>query len=231
MKNKSNIMVTDYYIVGNLRKDYEELYSKLGHRWKVYVQRKYDIIDKVQKDGLLLVGINPSFDESFQCPCEGEVRDSENGGYQHPYFSKPKKLNEEIGISSFSHVDMFSVRSRLQHVVQDIVNDLDSQGFVKEQLRLFRMIVDGASPRAIVVVNALASHLIRKGRALGALDYDEELGVAMYKNGDKRVPVFYSGMLSGAHAIDNGSFDRLIWHIKYVLNMLNENSSQLRVNW
>lgn len=109
---KKNIMETDYYIVGNLRKDYEESYSKLGHRWKDYAQRKYDIIDKVQKDGLLLVGINPSFDESFEGPCEGEVRDSENGGYRHPYFTKPKKLNEDIGISSFSHVDMFFLRSR-----------------------------------------------------------------------------------------------------------------------
>ena len=224
------MMATDYYIVGNLRKGYEETYSKLGHRWKDYAQRKYDIIDKVQKDGLLLVGINPSFDESFKGSCEGEVRDSENGGYQHPYFTKPKKLNEEIGISSFSHVDMFSLRSRPQHVVQDIVNDPDSQGFVEEQLKLFRMIVDGASPRAIVVINALASHLIRTGRVLGALDYDEELGVAIYKIGEKRVPVFYSGMLSGAHAIDNGSFDRLVWHIKYVLNLQSENSSQLRVN-
>ena len=125
---------------------------------------------------------------------------------------------------------MFSLRSRPQHVVQEIVNDPASLGFVEEQLKLFRMIVDGASPRAIVVVNALASHLIRTRRALGDLDYDEELGVAMYKIGDKRVPVFYSGMLSGAHAIDNGSFDRLIWHIKYVLNMQSEISSQLRVN-
>ena len=58
-------MVTDYYIVGNFRKDYEETYSKLGHRWEDYAQRNSDIIDKVQKDGLLLVGINPSFDESF----------------------------------------------------------------------------------------------------------------------------------------------------------------------
>lgn len=92
------------------------------------------------------------------------------------------------------------------------------------------MIVDGASPRAIAVVNALASHQIRTGCALGALDYDEGLGVAMYKIGEKRVPVFYSGMLSGAHAVDNGSFDRLVWHIKYVLNMQSENYSQLRVN-
>lgn len=223
-------MATDYYIIGNLRKDYEKSYSKLGHRWKDYAQRKYDIIDNVQKDGLLLVGINPSFDESFKDPCEGEVSDSENGGYQHPYFTKPKKLNEEIGISLFSHVDMFSLRSRPQYVVQDIVNDLDSQEFVKEQLTLFNTIFNGASPSANVVINALASHIIRTGRALGALDYDDVLGVAMYKIGDKRVPVFYSGMLSGAHTIDNGSFDRLIWHIKYVLNMQSEKTSQLCVN-
>ena len=224
------MMETDYYVVGNLRKDYEETYSKLASQWEKYAQRGYDIIDKVQKDGLLLVGINPSFDENFEGPCEGKVRDSENGGYQHPYFTKPKKLNEEIGISRFSHVDMFSLRSRPQHVVQDIVNDPDSQGFVDEQLRLFRMIVDGASPRAIVVINALASDLIRKGRALGALDYDDVLGVDMYKIGEKRVPVFYSGMFSRTHAIDKGSYDRLIWHIKYVLNMQSENYSQLRVN-
>ena len=176
------------------------------------------------------MGINPSFDESFEGPCESVVRDSENGGYKHRYFTKPQMLNDAIGISRLSHVDMFSVRTRHQYVVQGIVNDPDAQEFVEEQLRLFRTIVDGASPRAIVVVNALASHLIRKGRALGALDYDEELGVAMYKIGEKRVPVFYSGMLSGAHAVDNGSFDRLIWHIQYVLFMLSENSSQFRVN-
>ena len=78
------------------------------------------------------MGINPSFDENFKGLCEGEVRDPENGGYQHPYFTKPKKLNEEIGISRFSHVDMFSLRSRPQHVVQDIVNDPDSQGSFEE---------------------------------------------------------------------------------------------------
>ena len=68
------------------------------------------------------------------------------------------------------------------------------------------------------------------GRALGSLDYDDVLGVDMYNIGEKRVPVFYSWMLSGAHAVDNGSFDRLIWHIKYVLNIQSENSSQIRVN-
>lgn len=37
-------------------------------------------------------------------------------------------------------------------------------------------------------------------------------------------------MLSGTHALDKGSYDRLIWHIKYVLNMQSEKSSQLRLS-
>ena len=42
-------MATDYYIVGNLRKDYEETYSKLGHRWKDYAERKYDIMIRCRR--------------------------------------------------------------------------------------------------------------------------------------------------------------------------------------
>ena len=112
----------------------------------------------MQKDGLLLVGINPSFDERFKGHCEGEVRDSENGGYLHPYFTKPKKLNEETGTSRFSHVDMFFLRSHPQHVVQDLVIDRDSQEFVEEQLRLFRMIVDGPVRERLWLLMLWQSH-------------------------------------------------------------------------
>lgn len=40
-----------------------------------------------------------------------------------------------------------------------------------------------------MLVIALTSDLIRKGRVLGALDYGEVLGVDMYKIGQKRVSV------------------------------------------
>jgi hypothetical protein len=33
---------------------------------------------------------------------------------------------------------------------------------------------------------------------------------------DQEIIIFFSGMLSGQHALDNGSFNRLKWHIKYV---------------
>lgn len=200
----------EYFYVENLEKDYAESYKRLAPHWVKYSQRGYDIIDKVAKDGLLFVGINPSFDESNEVACQSDVRKSDNGGYNHQYFVKPKLLNDRIELGELSHVDMFSLSTRHQYVVRDIVNDPACHTFVEEQLRLFRAIVNGANPRAIVVINAMASSLIKNGYALGPLAYDADLGVDMYMVEGKRVPVFYSGMLSGAHALDNGSYDKLV---------------------
>ena len=63
----------------------------------------------------------------------------------------------------------------------------------------------------------MASGLIKDGLALGQLQHEEDLGVDLYVVNGKRMPVFYSGMLSGAHALDNGSYERLLWHIRYVM--------------
>lgn len=134
--------------------------------------RGYYIIDKVAKDGLLFVGINPSFDESNEGACQSEVRKSDKDGYKHKYFIKPRQLNDHIGLGTLSHVDMFSISTRHQYVVRDIVNDPACRSFVDEQLRLFRKIVNGANPRVIVVINAMASSLIKNGCALGPLAYD-----------------------------------------------------------
>lgn len=84
---------------------------------------------------------------------------------------------------------------------------------------------DGTSPIAIVLVIALTSDLIRKGRVLGALDYDEVLGVDMYKIGQKRVSVFYSGMLSGAHDVALPCFTKMrIGHLSFFYNKNNSMS-------
>ena len=184
--------------------------------------RGYDIIDKVKIGGVLFVGINPSYDEAPKGTDVSIVRKSDavgvSDGYNYePYFGKPKQLCERIGAGGFSHVDMFSIRCRQQFRVRNMVYDSACKAFVEKQLGLFRKVVDGAMPRCIVVINAMASGLIKGGLALGSLQYDEDLGVDMYEVNGKRIPVFYSGMLSGAHALDNGSYERQLWHIRYVL--------------
>jgi hypothetical protein len=51
-------------------------------------------------------------------------------------------------------------------------------------------------------------------------EFDENLGTHKIVNNSEleNVPVFFTSMLSGQRALDNGSYQRLIWHIKYVLN-------------
>lgn len=51
--------------------------------------------------------------------------------------------------------------------------------------------------------------------------WDEELGTYTYKNN----PFFFSSMLTGQRALDNGSFERLVWHIKKVKSKLEKSNS------
>ena len=137
-----------YYSVEVLKDQYAESYDLIPEKYKDLRDRGYDIIEKVEVGGVLFVVINPSYDESRQGVDISIVRkpdavgDSEGYNYE-PYFGKPKLLNESIGISGFSHVDMFSIRCRQQFRVRDMVHDPACRAFVEKQLELFRMIVEG----------------------------------------------------------------------------------------
>lgn len=212
----------EYYYVEGLKEQYAESYDLIPVKYKDLKDRGYDIIDKVEIGGVLFVGINPSYDETRKGADTSIVRRSDavgdSDGYNYePYFGKPKQLCERLGAGGFSHVDLFSIRCRQQYHMRNMVHDLVCKAFVEKQIGLFRKVVDGSLPKCIVVINAMASGLIKDGLALGCLQYDETLGVDMYEVCGKRIPVFYSGMLSGAHALDNGSYERLLWHIQYVL--------------
>lgn len=46
------------------------------------------------------------------------------------------------------------------------------------------------------------------------IEYDLESGYHNLVLGSLKIPLFFSGMLTGQRALDNGSFERLKWHIK-----------------
>ncbi len=52
--------------------------------------------------------------------------------------------------------------------------------------------------------------------------FDDEIGTYRIKTKGNLfdTPVFFTSMLSGQRAMDNGSFERLQWHINFVLNKL-----------
>ena len=49
--------------------------------------------------------------------------------------------------------------------------------------------------------------------------FDEKLGTHKIINNLEleNTPVFFTSMLTGHRAIDNGSFERLKWHINFIL--------------
>lgn len=214
---------------------YNVSYSLLPKEYNLQKQRGYDIIDEIDEEAVLFVGINPSFDKRNDGKVRSVTRCRESGfkdplakdGYNHPYFAKPKEIVESLGLGRLSHIDMFSLRERSQAVIQRIVNDPLCVGFVDAQLGLFKRIVDESHPKMLVAINAFASRILRDGIdrgngvrvfPLGMLAYHEDLGVHVYCTPDgHHVPILFAGMLSGGHALDIGSYERLKWHIGYVL--------------
>jgi len=54
-------------------------------------------------------------------------------------------------------------------------------------------------------------------------EFDDEIGTYRIIKNDKlkHTPVFFTSMLTGQRALDLGSYERLIWHILFVLKKLN----------
>lgn len=87
--------------------------------------------------------------------------------------------------------------------------------FAEEQLKLSLKLIADTEPVIIVVINAEASRILRD-KWEGCLSFDDKLGTYLIQLDERRVPVFFSSMISGQRALDKGSFDRLMWHMKMV---------------
>ena len=104
--------------------------------------------------------------------------------------------------------------------------------FINAQLEISFEIIEKAKPKIIVVSNALASEFFGKMKPKHTKyfdriwrgfdldfekDFDNELGCYWVHFGDLKIPIVFSGMLSGQRALDIGSLERLKWQIKRIL--------------
>jgi hypothetical protein len=89
-------------------------------------------------------------------------------------------------------------------------------------------IINEKKPRIFVVNNTLARELLgeyhlekptKKSNHWIGYDFiwNEDFGTYTYKNN----AFFFTSMLTGQRALDNGSYQRLIWHINKVKNKQN----------
>jgi hypothetical protein len=174
------------------------------------------------KNAIIFIGLNPSFKEAFRETRQGfyEIGQGVSPGYFSPF-----GMIAEQTRTTWSHLDLLSVRETNQKIVERLqYTHLD---FVVKNLQISKLILEESTPKLIVVCNSLSRRYIGKeqkngeqvwmGYNFGAMQED---GTYRIQNPDSKlqgVPVFFSGMLSGQRALDIGSRERLVWHIKKVL--------------
>lgn len=197
--------------------------------------RKSPILPKaINKEAILFIGINPAFSKSrkdeiinreieFYPIISEEIKDI-------TYFEKFKDIAKYCNNAVWSHLDLFFLRETNQELIEKL--SYDHVDFLQAQLDISFDIINQAVPKIIVVSNSLASEFFGKRKQkhfnfakiwLGfdldfEKDFDNEIGTYKIQIAGKCIPIIFSSMLSGQRALDLGSFERLKWQIKKILD-------------
>ena len=112
---------------------------------------------------------------------------------------------------------MLFYQETAQNSFHEIEKANGGKEFIATQLQITKQILEKAKPKVIVVSNTLARKLFTENLSLNCV-FDNEIGTHRINEGLlKGTPVFFTSMLTGQRALDNGSFERLQWHIDCVL--------------
>ena len=187
-------------------------------------ERGYAVQDCITKDALLFIGINPSVvgddteERTFYSNSHGEI---------HPYFKKFKEIHQETGIP-WAHLDLLYKRETNQKTIAELCENKYNRigyDFAKAQYLISKEIIELAHPRIIIVNNTYARKWLTDGNFnQDCFNYKFDDVIGTYRIQDHPIlnntPVFFTSMLTGQRALDLGSYERLKWHIKFVLNKL-----------
>lgn len=203
-------------------------------RLTYFTRRGFFLPEKVEENAVCFVGINPSFRKGDKCHNGLEFYPFDSAGLyddkvfkdEIQYFRQMHQLVKKW-MTAWSHIDIFCLRETDQKKVVALFGTQEGIDFLRIQAEIFRKILETAKPRVIVVCNALARDVLNypndNGLPLGfeyKYEFRNKLGtpVIISEGPLKETPVFFSSMLSGQRALDRGSFERLSWHIQFVLN-------------
>lgn len=175
-------------------------------------------------NALLFIGLNPSADAENDKSGKFEVYELNPNGKNHQYFKKFADVSEYCNYP-WTHIDLLFFRETNQSEVNNILTKTNGVGFIWGQLQISKKLIGLASPEIIVVNNTLARSFLGKDKVGGNntwlnfdFEFDEEIGTYLWNN----TPVFFTSMLTGQRALDNGSYERLKWQVKRALKILNK---------
>lgn len=209
--------------------------GKIEEIWEKYsyieeTKRGYHLQSEQEENSILFIGINPS--KSKEDVIKGFYNKGKDEDNKNPYFQRFVDIAKKTGLP-WSHIDLFYIRETSQKKMENLLKSKNLtifSDFLKEQLELSKEMIEMVNPKILVVSNTLARDLIR-GKYCNIYDFqykihfEERFGTEVITGENtnlKGVPVFFTSMLTGQRALDNGSYDRLVWHIKYVNKILED---------
>lgn len=143
----------------------------------------------------------------------------------NPYFKKFKAISKEINLD-WQDIDLFYYRitsqNDLQKVIgfkEDKIGNIYFNEFGEDQLKLLLYILSAINPKVIVVANSFVSKIINnrfEEMMVKPSNFEKE-GFDRILINNKKIPIFFTSMLTGQRAFDNHSYKRLIWHIKIAI--------------
>lgn len=198
-------------------------------------------------NGILFVGLNPSFSKkgfsAFLRDTEYSKIDPETFFVWKNILSDPQNIRkclaiEKIALSSYDgyfkglraiaektklpwdHIDIFLYRQTSQaEFLPLIMSGKKLNDFGRDQMELFKDVLIEASPKIIIIINAFASELLRE-YFKNDLSFEDRYGFHLLTlPTGKKVPIFFSSMLTGQRALDRWSYERLIWHIQQAVKL------------
>jgi hypothetical protein len=158
--------------------------------------------------------INVSDKEQYVDKC---IEIEEKIASDYPYFTKFKVIAKENDLErKWEHLDLFLYREISQKKLKELVwrSPKGLTEFGEDQLKVTFGIINKTEPRVIIVVSAFASKIIQERLKP---QWNDDLGYHIANIADRKIPIFFSSMLSGQRALDEGSFERLRWHIRKAL--------------
>lgn len=216
--------------------------DRLNSLWREFSNEEYCqiapfCVDEIPEQGIIFIGINPSISESEREKLKGRNIDcvfyklSYDEKNAHKYFKRFFDVAEKTNMH-WGHLDLLYLKEMNQKKVKKIFKSPRGIDFIYRQCMISKTILDRIinkdKPRIFVVNNALARDLLGEyhesppmQKSTHWIGYDfvwnEELGTYTYLNNI----FFFTSMLTGQRALDNGSYKRLLWHINYVKQKLN----------
>ena len=187
-----------------------------------YADRGFRFPTNLVTDSILFIGINPSYNIGVN---HNEYHNSfyslNQQGKNHRYFKKFEDIAKHTA-SNWSHIDLFFYQETAQKSFYEILQNQNGKDFLSQQIQIAKQLIIHIKPKLIVVANTLARDLMLKEHDLGLNFFDfkfnEVLGTYQISNTElKDTPIFFTSMLTGQRALDNGSFERLKWHIKNII--------------